>query len=62
MSSLTVDKLQNMMKTIAQSVSGFLYSKNEAELRVLLLAMTQRGLLVMKDGQAFAKATKLQQS
>jgi hypothetical protein len=49
-----------MMKTISTSVSGFLYTKSEGELRILLTGMTQRGLL-KQDGQSFATATKLQQ-
>lgn len=46
-----------MMKTISSSVSGFLYTKSESELKVQLTSMQQRGLLVLKDGHSWAKPT-----
>lgn len=57
--SLSVDRLHNMMKTISTNVSGFLYTKSEADLRLVLHSMVQRGLLALKDGH-FSKPTTLQ--
>jgi hypothetical protein len=51
-----------MMKTISTNVGGFLYTKSEAELKVLLTEMEQRGLLALKDGHSWSKPTVLTQT